>query len=147
MTTASAWITALLLAYPSAAHRVCIQHQRQQIAADAEEAAHRHGIPVAMLMSVAFLESHLGCNPRSGGCWGAPIDRDHRHTAGRAEQTASALALGVRRCGTDERAINHFRWGTCRRTRRAHGYGPESVFRVAERVARYMTVGVGLAHR
>lgn len=136
--TAAAWITALLLAFPSLAHRPCVIARREQIAAAAEAAARRHEVPVGLLLAVAVLESHLGCNPRSGGCWGAPISRDRRHTAGTADHAASALALGLRRCGSDEGAIAHFRWGRCRVPRGAHGYGPVSVLRLAERVARRM---------
>jgi hypothetical protein len=136
--TAAAWLTALLLAFPSLAHRTCVRRRAGEIAAAAEAAARRHEVPVGLLLSVAVLESHLGCNPRSGGCWGAPISRTRRAVAGTADHAASALALGLRRCGSDEGAIAHFRWGHCRVPRGAHGYGPAQVLRLAERVARRM---------
>ena len=131
--TAAAWIVALLTAYPHLAHRACIVARASQIAADADSAAARYGVPVGVLLAVAVLESHLGCAPRSGGCWGAPVSRTRRQTAGRADHAASALALGMRRCGSWPGAVSHFRWGTC--SRRAHvGYGPEDVWRVVARV-------------
>jgi len=133
--SAAAWIVALLSAYPHLQHRACIEARAPQIAADADSAAARHGVPVAMLLAVAVLESHLGCAPRSGGCWGAPVSRTRRQTAGRADHAASALALGLRRCHSDEGAIAHFRWGRCRVPAGAHGYGPAQVLRLAERVA------------
>ena len=132
--SAAAWIVALLEVYPHLAHRACIEARAPQIAADADAASARHGVPVALLLAVAVLESHLGCAPRSGGCWGAPVSRTRRQTAGRADHAASALALGYRRCGSWPGAVSHFRWGTCER--RAHvGYGPDDVWRVVARVA------------
>ena len=132
--TAAAWIVALLAAYPHLAHRACIVARAPQIAADADSAAARYGVPVGVLLAVAVMESHLGCAPRSGGCWGAPVSRTRRQTAGRADHAASALALGYRRCHSDEGAVSHFRWGVCHRATHT-GYGPEDVLRLAERVA------------
>ena len=132
--TAAAWIVALLSAYPHLAHRACVVARASQIAADADSAAARYAVPVGVLLAVAVLESHLGCAPRSGGCWGAPVSRTRRQTAGRADHAASALALGLRRCHSDEGAVSHFRWGVCHRAAHA-GYGPEDVWRLAERVA------------
>lgn len=139
--TAAAWLVALLLAVRvPAAERACIVARRDTIAASATAAAEAHSIPVALLLSVAYLESHLGCSARSGGCWGAPISRARRGVAGGADRAASALALGYRRCGqTDEGAVSSFRWGLCRPPRGAHGYGPADVLRLAARVAARVT--------
>ena len=125
--TAAAWIVALLAAYPHLAHRPCVVARASQIAAA------RFGVPVGVLLAVAVLESHLGCAPRSGGCWGAPVSRTRRQTAGRADHAASALALGFRRCGSWPGAVSHFRWGRCARGAHA-GYGPDDVWRVRTRV-------------
>lgn len=135
--TAAAWLAALLLAVPvPAAERRCILVRRETIAASADAAAAAHGVPVALLLSVAYLESHLGCARGSGGCWGAPISRTRRGVAGGADRAASALALGYRRCGgADEGAVSSFRWGRCRVPAGAHGYGPADVLRLAARVA------------
>ena len=76
--SAAAWLVALLATYPHLAHRACVEARAPQIAADADDAAARYSVPVATLLAVAVLESHLGCAPRSGGCWGAPISRTDR---------------------------------------------------------------------
>jgi len=137
VTAAAAWLAALLLAVPvPARERSCILARRETIAASADAAAAAHGVPVALLLSVAYLESHLGCSAHSGGCWGAPISRTRRGVAGGADRAASALALGYRRCGgTPEGAVSSFRWGLCRVPAGAHGYGPADVMRFAARVA------------
>ena len=137
MTAAAAWLAALLLAVPvPAAERACILARRETIAASADAAAEAHGVPVALLLSVAYLESHLGCSRGSGGCWGAPISRARRGVAGGPASAASALALGYRRCGgTPEGAVASFRWGLCRVPVGARGYGPADVMRFAARVA------------
>ena len=135
--TAAAWLVALLLAVRvPVAERACIVARRETIAASAEAAAAAHGVPVALLLSVAYLESHLGCSRGSGGCWGAPISRARRGVAGGPDRAASALALGYRRCGgTPEGAVSSFRWGLCRVPAGARGYGPATVMRFAARVA------------
>ena len=135
--TAAAWLVALLLAVRvPVAERACIVARRETIAASAEAAAAAHGVPVALLLSVAYLESHLGCSRGSGGCWGAPISRARRGVAGGPDRAASALALGYRRCGgTPEGAVSSFRWGLCRVPAGARGYGPADVMRLAARVA------------
>ena len=67
MTAAAAWLAALLLAVPvPARERACILARREAIAASADAAAAAHHVPVALLLSVAYLESHLGCAARSG---------------------------------------------------------------------------------
>lgn len=91
----------------------CIARRREEIIADADAASREHGVPVRLLLAVGLMESHWGCAPASGGCWGAPRDRDHRHSAGRASHAASALALGHRRCRTWRGAVSHFRCGMC----------------------------------
>lgn len=138
MSIALAWITALLLAVRvPLADRACIEARRDRIASNAEAAAAQYGVLVTVLLSVAYRESHLGCDPRSGGSWGAPISRTRRHVAGGANAEASALALGYRRCFTHEGAISHFRWGVCSRGRH-RGYGPEEVLELAARVAAHV---------
>jgi hypothetical protein len=94
-------------------HRGCIDTRRASIVTQADAAVAATGVPVRLLLAVGYAESHLGCAPRSGGCWGAPASRAARHTAGRASHAASALALGHRRCGTWRGALGHFRCGRC----------------------------------
>jgi hypothetical protein len=137
VSAAAAWLVALLLAVRvPVAERRCIVARREAIASTATAAAEAHHVPVALLLSVAYLESHLGCSAHSGGCWGAPISRARRGVAGGADRAASALALGYRRCGgTPEGAVSSFRWGLCRVPPGARGYGPATVMRFAARVA------------
>ena len=59
--TAAAWIVALLAAYPHLAHRQCIVARASQIAADADSAAARFGVPVNPLYTKGF--SRVGCAP------------------------------------------------------------------------------------
>lgn len=94
--------------------RSCLANHQDRIAAQAQEGSDQNGVPAGILLTVGFLESHLGCHPRSGGCWGAPIDPTHRLTAGTHHHAAVALATSYRVCGTWEGAISRFRCGLCR---------------------------------
>lgn len=94
--------------------RSCLDSHRDRIVAQAQEGADQNDVPAGVLLTVGFLESHLGCHPRSGGCWGAPIDPTHRLTAGTHHHAAVALATSYRVCGTWEGAISRFRCGLCR---------------------------------
>lgn len=112
--TAAQALAALLAVLPARRpYRACLTARTPRVIADADAASREHGVPVALLLSVGYAESHLGCARGSGGCWGAPASRLHRHTAGRASHAASALALGHRRCGTWTGALGHFRCGRC----------------------------------
>ena len=111
--TAAEALAALLALFAHVLHRPCLDARRDQIVRDADAASRDHHVPVALLLATGFAESHLGCAPRSGGCWGAPRDREHRRSAGRADHAASALALGQRRCGSWPGAVAHFRCGAC----------------------------------
>lgn len=132
--TALQWVAALLLVYPHMGYRACVVARQESIAAAAESAATTYHVSVVLLLAVGFLETHLGCDPRSGGNWGAPSDRAHRHRAGTPATAASALALGYRHCRSDVSAISFFRWGTCRVPVDHTGYGPPDVLILAERV-------------
>lgn len=136
MSTAAEWIAALLLAVRvPEPHRSCILLHRERIAASAELAAAAHHVPVSLLLSVAYMESHLGCAPQSGGCWGAPISRTRRDVAGGPDHAASALRRGYEVCHSDIGAIARFRWGTCTVPAGARGYTPADVLHLAARVA------------
>lgn len=112
--TAAQALAALLAVLPaSRPHRACLTARAERVIADADAASRAHGVPVALLLATGYAESHLGCAPRSGGCWGAPISRALRHTPGRASHAASALALGYRRCGSWTGALASFRCGEC----------------------------------
>ena len=112
--TAAQALAALLAVLPARRpYAACLTARTERVIADADAASREHGVPVALLLSVGYAESHLGCARGSGGCWGAPVSRTARHTAGRASHAASALALGHRRCGTWMGALAHFRGGRC----------------------------------
>jgi hypothetical protein len=112
--TAAQALAALLAVLPARRpYAACLTARAASVTTDADAASSEHGVPVALLLAVGYAESHLGCARGSGGCWGAPVSRLHRHTAGRASHAASALALGHRRCGTWTGALAHFRCGRC----------------------------------
>lgn len=91
----------------------CLAARRGEIISAAEIAGGLTGVPLALLLVVGFRETHLGCHPRSGGGWGAPVDRLHRHTAGTAVHAARALSRGFAHCGSWEGAAAFFRCGLC----------------------------------
>jgi hypothetical protein len=89
----------------------CTKRNTESIVARAERVFTVYGVPPGVLLVIGYLESHLGCHPRSGGCWGAPVDRRHRGTA---DNAASSLRNGFAACGTWEGAVGWFRCGACR---------------------------------
>ena len=129
MSAAEALAALLAMLPASRPYRVCLDARTPRVVADADRASREHGVPVRLLLAVGYRESHLGCAPRSGGCWGAPASRTRRGSPGRASHAASALALGYRRCGTWAGAVLHFRAGVCRSVR--HGAYVASVMRLA----------------
>lgn len=110
----AALLAALIALYPRSPSRPCIEARAAQIVADATAAAQRHGVPPALLLAVGFVETHLGCDRGSGGCWGAPIDPQHRGTAGTVDHAARALASSHAACGSWGAAVCRFRCGLCR---------------------------------
>jgi hypothetical protein len=76
--------------------------------------------PVELTASVAFLETHLGCDANEGGNWGAPISATRRHTAGTHMHAVRVLANGYLRCGTWEGAVLRFRTGLCNPARQSN---------------------------
>ena len=99
MTAAHALALLLAVLPTRRPYAACLAARTPRVIADADAASRAHGVPVALLLAVGYAESHLGCARGSGGCWGAPVSRTARHTAGRASHAASALALGHFRCG------------------------------------------------
>lgn len=104
------WVALLLALYPRAPYRACLERRAPAIAS---QVAAAHGVPPSLLVAVGWHESHLGCAPRSGGCWGAPVSRSRRGTAGGVSEAASSLATGYRVCGTWAGAVARFRGGQC----------------------------------
>lgn len=132
--SAHALLAVLLALLPvPAARRACIVERRAAIEHDADAASAATGVPVAVILAVAYLETHIGCAPRSGGCWGAPISPSRRGTAGRAIHSATALAWGYRACGDALGAVSHYRCGRCR-CGRLVGYQPEHAMDLVDRL-------------
>lgn len=131
--SAALLLSVLLALLPvPAARRACITSRRARIERDA--AAARSGVPVAVLLAVGWMEAALGCDPRSGGCWGAPISPSRRGVAGNAHHAAAALAWGYRRCTTTLGAVSHFRCGLCS-CRRLVGYTAQQAVTLSERIS------------
>jgi hypothetical protein len=125
-TVAAALLAALLALYPGPRSRD-IELRLDRLSETARLAADAYGVPYAVLISVAFRESHLGLDRASGGCWGAPKDRRHRNVAGTAGDAARALRRSYEVCGTWRGAISRFRIGLCRPTRATAQYNSEVV--------------------
>ena len=113
-------LAAILTLFPhmSGNNRPCIERRHERIVQQLRETT-AAGVPAPLMASVAFIETHLGCDRHEGGNWGAPIDRRHRHTAGDHMDAAQALLTGLQRCGTWDGAVSRFRSGLCR-TRRTY---------------------------
>jgi hypothetical protein len=137
-------ISAILALFPymSGNNRACIEQRATQIAAALSEAhASYPQIPSDLLASIAFHETHFGCDRGEGGNWGAPISRFRRHTAGTHMHAAAALAASLRICGTLEGAINRFRVGLCTpntRTRRQADRYRRRVLALQQRIRQYI---------
>lgn len=119
----------------------CIESHLTQIANNAAEGERLHGVPAGVMLVVGFMETHLGCDRNEGGNWGAPIDPQHRHTAGTPLQAAHALAVSYQRCGGQDwaRAVGRFRSGLCAPSRVEHRIYVHQVGRLVRRL--YTTVG------
>jgi hypothetical protein len=105
-------LAALLALYPGPRSRD-IERRRESIVAMATHSSETYNVPPAVLLTVGFLETHLGTDANEGGGWGAPINRHHRHVAGTSDSAARILARSLEVCGTWERAIARFRSGLC----------------------------------
>ena len=125
-------VFALLLLFGGSPRAECIKRRLPEITTRLEAAETTYGVPRGLLLAVGFLESHLGCAPGSGGCWGAPVSRNARGTAGTSDHAARALARSREVCGTWLGAVSRFRCGLCRCPRLV-GYEPGYAVELAER--------------
>jgi len=98
----------------------CIEERRDAIVANLNAGEGKYGVPAGLMMVVAFNETHLGCDAREGGNWGAPISATRRHVAGTPLQAARILANGHRHCGSWRGAVSFFRTGLCRPVEARH---------------------------
>lgn len=142
--TSTAILTAILALFPymSGDSRQCIIDRRAEIEAQLDEAADLYpDVPRELLASIAFVETHFGCDRGVGGNWGAPISPRQRHLAGTHLHAARALSSGLQACRSVPGAIMRFRLGFCNPDRQSR---VESV-RVTSH--RYRRVVQRLMHR
>lgn len=107
-------LAAILAIFPhmSGNNRACIVQRHDRIVQQLAETT-AAGVPVELMASVAFKETHLGCDRHEGGNWGAPVDRNHRHTAGDHMDAAQSLLTGRERCRNWRGSVMRFRTGLC----------------------------------
>lgn len=116
MITAADIITAILAIFPymSGDNRQCIINNRTQIEHVLIESQQRFpNMPIEILATIGFMETHLGCDRGENGNWGAPISPTQRHVAGTPMHAAVALWHGYQTCGTWQGATRRFRTGLC----------------------------------
>lgn len=113
-------VLAILAMFPhmSGNNRRCIETQQSRIVQQLREVSRPYEPgapvpPVELTAAVAFAETHLGCDLHEGGNWGAPIDAQHRHTAGTHMNAVRVLSQSYRVCGGWDGAILRFRTGLC----------------------------------
>jgi hypothetical protein len=106
-------LVALLSLFHQFPTRSCVEQRFDRITEQAQNAENKYGVPSGILMTVAFHETHLGCDANEGGGWGAPISRFHRHVAGTPNHAANVLRRSFDVCRSWEGAINRFRCGAC----------------------------------
>lgn len=119
MISAADIVTAILTLYPYMSHnnRQCIIDHRTQIEQVLNTShAHYPEMPMEVIATIGFMETHLGCDSGEGGNWGAPLSATQRHIAGTPFQAATALWHSYERCHTWEGAARRFRTGNCRPT-------------------------------
>lgn len=111
-------LAALLDLHPfPAVEARCVERHRLEIASRVWRVEQELGVPGGLLLAVGFYESHDGCDPRSGGNWGAlrrrPRAAPPPRVPGTVEDAGRALAAGYAVCGTWEGAASRFRCGLC----------------------------------
>lgn len=120
-------------AVPDDPRTVCVDRRMDSIIEGAVAASTAHDVPVGLLLTVGWVESHLGCAVHSGGSWGAPISPTNRHVAGGPSHAARALHSGFAACGSWSGAVGRFRSGLCRPTDRGHQHYVDVAMRVWQR--------------
>ncbi len=119
---------AILIRFPHGPAHHCLVERQQEIATIIDNSiAAFPQINPAVLVSVGFLETHLGCDRGEGGGWGAPVNRHHRHTAGTPQQAALILWRSFEACGSWDGAARRFRTGSCGRTRIGSAYSQQAI--------------------
>ncbi len=114
----------------------CIRERQDFIADRLDESYRVYHVPRGVMLVVSFAETHVGCARNEGGNWGAPIDANHRHTAGTPLQAARILARSYDVCGNWRMAVARFRSGVCRPQNPVHINYTNNVERLVRRVYR-----------
>lgn len=127
-------LTALLAMFPHLRHASCVHARAATIAAEVEHAERAYGVPPAVMLVVGLYESHWGCAPGSGGCWGAPVSRARRNVAGTPGHAARALARSFAVCGSWRGAVARFRSGLCTARQPTHRQYVRSVAALVARI-------------
>ena len=131
-------VIAILALFPhmSGNNRRCIETQQDRIVQQLREVSQPYepGAPVPpteLTAAVAFVDV-------------APIDAQHRHTAGTHMNAVRALSRGYQRCGDWDGAIMRFRTGLCNprrspseRVRQQGAHYLRVIHRIVERVRRH----------
>lgn len=128
MTPAEIVLAAIMLFNHSPA-RACLIQRQAQIAEILQVSQQAYPeMPMTMLATIGYMETYLGCAANEGGNWGAPIDPQHRHTAGTPLHAARALWRSYEVCNHDwEAAARRFRTGLCHSTPVGTHYGQNAL--------------------
>jgi hypothetical protein len=136
MITATEIVTAFITLYPTDPARICMRDRRESIEEVLNTARETYPeMPMEMLASIGFLETHLGCY--GGGGWGAPLSRTQRHLPGTPMRAAGILWRSFQVCRNWEGAARRFRTGLC-----SHSDVGDSYARRAIRMANTLRVHV-----
>ena len=130
MISAAEILTAILSLYPymSGNNRQCIIQHREQIEQVLIESQRNYPeMPMEMIATIGFMETHLGCDYGEGGNWGAPLSPTQRHVPGTPFQAATALWHSYEHCHTSEGAARRFRTGLCRPTNTGSPYARRAI--------------------
>ena len=123
MITPTELLAAILSVFLHSPARQCIIDHRAQIEHVFEMSRQAYPeMPIEFVGAVGFAETHLGCDHREGGNWGAPISPTRRHTAGTPMQAVGAIWHSYQMCGTWEGAVRRFNTGVCGPTPRGNNY-------------------------
>lgn len=140
-TAATRYVDGILAMFPTAPARSVQSIRARQTTIEQNLLASEsiHGVPMGIMLMVAWAETHVGGDINEGGNWGAPIDPQHRHTAGTPLHAARALRRSYEVCGSWYRAVARFRSGLCRPHNPTHQRYTRTVTYLARRL--YLRVG------
>lgn len=111
-----ALLMAVLTMFPvmNGGNRQCIEARIDRIEQQVAEAIRTYPrVRPAYFISIAFVETHLGCDRGAGGNWGAPISATRRHVAGTHMHAARLASRSLEVCHDELSAARRFRTGLC----------------------------------